>query len=794
MSQTTPKSLDPVKYEVFFHKTDQALNEAQQVIRYLSGSTIVREAGEALEAFYLPSGEAVDIACGILMHFMNVTRVIRHMNKNHYEADDIGIYDGDHFLNNDAYVGGMHVPDAGLVSPLFYEGELLGYAAAISHTTEVGGVEPGGICPSATDAWHDGLHIPPLKLVERGRMRRDVMDLILRSTRDPRTMELDLRARIAGNERTKQRLLELVKEFGVDFFKAASRQLVDDGERFFREKVKKLRPGVYSSRVYVDTLGGGREKLAVIQVDLELRDDGSMILRAPVVSPEQACYNNAFLPAVEGTLFYLLLTQMVFDGRWNSGMERGVTLDVPFGSRINARPDRSVGYATVGICFALAAAISEAISRAHYVAGLEDEVQASVAGSCNFPISAGIDQFGRIYGNIFLSNSVTFGGGGRIGSDGVSNYHPYNPYQYVPDAEGEEMITPTLHLFLGQMPDSGGMGKWRGGTSHASISMVHKTNAAYVTLIGQGSKLSANQGLFGGYPGPTVYTDEVLNSNYHELVRDGKPLPNELSDTFNISQKLSGRHHHGGASISTVPMKSGDVWVQVAPTGGGLGDPLERDPEAVLNDVLNGETSEECAGKVYCVAVDLAAERVDVKETERLRQAKKKERKEKGIPAVEMVKKLVRDRKAGNLPGPALELIRELKEFSPAFQQQLQREEELAAKGARPANQIEMKRFLFRLTPYVTIMGDDTRNNKYAVCSQCGFVYGPAEEDFKLGALVYERDPAEIYPRHLAPDKEWAVLREFYCPGCACQIEVDQIAPGMPIIANTSINELSSRR
>ncbi len=111
--------LDPVRYEIFFNKLDQALNESQQVVRYLSGSAIVREAGEAMESFYLPTGEGVDIAAGILMHFMNITRCIHYMADNNYGGEDIGVFEGDQFINNDAYIGGMHCPDTCLIAPFF---------------------------------------------------------------------------------------------------------------------------------------------------------------------------------------------------------------------------------------------------------------------------------------------------------------------------------------------------------------------------------------------------------------------------------------------------------------------------------------------------------------------------------------------------------------------------------------------------------------------------------------------------------------------------------------------------
>src|SRR4030042_3685171 len=106
MSMNDKIMIDPARYEVFYNKLDAILQEGMDTIRILSASSIVREAGEALSAFYLPdTGEAVDIATGILMHFLNVTRVIRYCHEHHYDNPDIGIYDGDQFINSEAYIG-----------------------------------------------------------------------------------------------------------------------------------------------------------------------------------------------------------------------------------------------------------------------------------------------------------------------------------------------------------------------------------------------------------------------------------------------------------------------------------------------------------------------------------------------------------------------------------------------------------------------------------------------------------------------------------------------------------------
>ncbi|TDA70583.1 MAG: hypothetical protein D9V47_00735 [Clostridia bacterium] len=153
---------------------------------------------------------------------------------------------------------------------------------------------------------------------------------------------------------------------------------------------------------------------------------------------------------------------------------------------------------------------------------------------------------------------------------------------------------------------------------------------------------------------------------------------------------------------------------------------------------------------------------------------------------------MVAARKAGNLPAPALELVKETEWFSAEFHRQLQQEEQLAAKDLKPVGKGEIREVLFKLTPYVNVALDST-GKKVTVCSECGFIYGPAGEDFKLYSLVYERDPDEVYPKHLAPDKEWAVLLEFYCPGCGRQTEVDQTPPGMPIVPHAIIAELAQK-
>lgn len=779
--------LDPVKYEVFFNRLDQALNEAQNVVRLLSGSSIVREGGEALEAFYLPNGDAVNIAAGILMHFMNITRCIKYMRENNYEADDIGVYDGDQFMNNDAYLGGMHCPDTGVVAPFFYKGELLGHFAAISHTTETGGVEPGGMCPSATEAWHDGIHVPMVKIAEKGKMRRDVWNMLLRATRDPRTFELDLKARMAGNERARLRLTEIIEDFGVDFFKQAASQLVKDGEDFFRSKLKQMRPGVYSTRVYCDTIGGQQPpKIAVIQVDLEITEDGEFALRAPVVSPQQTGFNNAYLPSVEATLLYCLLTQVVFDGRWNSGLANAITIEMPENSRLNADSNQSVGYATVGIGVTFSEAITEALSRAYYASGKEEEVQSPAQSSMNFPILAGLDRFGRPFGNIMMSHAISsFGSGAFVGKDGMPNYHFYNPWQYAGEHESDELLTNAFSLFNGFLPDSGGPGKWRSAPCTGHIVMIHASDVAYPSYNGTGSKMSGNQGMYGGYPCGCSHVDYLWDTNIYELAKEGE-IPNKFSAVSNIAEVVKGKLTHWGASAPSVPAKSGDIMTHNMQTGAGLGDPLERDPQLVLNDVTEGLATVERSKSVYGVVIDQSTKKVDQEKTEKERQEMIKKRIEKGIPGGDYLKIQVERRKRRDLPGPALKFLDEIADFSPAFKKQLEEEEKLSREKLKPLKEVTIREVLLKLTPYVNV-ALDKKGDKVCVCSKCGFAYCDAKDNYQLYCLIFDNDPAGIYQPSLAPDKDFAIYREFYCPGCGTQVEVDQCPQGMTILQHAKL-------
>ena len=147
---------------------------------------------------------------------------------------------------------------------------------------------------------------------------------------------------------------------------------------------------------------------------------------------------------------------------------------------------------------------------------------------------------------------------------------------------------------------------------------------------------------------------------------------------------------------------------------------------------------------------------------------------------------MVERRKRRELPKGALEFLDETASFCPAFREQMEAEERLLERELQPLKEVEVKALLFSLTPYTDIV-EESKGKVVAICQRCGFAYCEARENFKLYCLVYDRDPQEVLPGRWGYDRQWCGFREFYCPGCGTQVEVEATPPGTPILQNYSL-------
>ncbi|MBW1850359.1 MAG: hydantoinase B/oxoprolinase family protein [Deltaproteobacteria bacterium] len=779
MANNIGDQLDPVKYEVLYHRLEQEMFEAQQIIRHLSASTIVREAGEVAEVICLKEGTACIISAGLLVHVASVTRNIRHMIANRY-ADDIGFYDGDQFIGNDCHIGGMHIPDMMLIAPFFYKGEHIGWLGNYTHVPEVGAIEPGGMCATAKEFCHEGIRMPGVKISERGRVKRDIMQILTYAVRDPKTMEIDTRAKIAGNERARQRLTMVIDEFGLDFYLKATQKMVDDAEDFARAKVKRFKSGKYRARTYTDSVSAFDQKIRVGELCMEAKEDGTLALSTPVASPQAMGYNNCAMPAIEGLLFCVLLWQLYYESRWNTGMLAAVEMDYPLGSVFNADRSAAVGYCPIGIGMQLQGCLNDLISRASFPIEAYEDMMASNS-LLNCPTVGGLDRYGRTYGAI-ITSTMACGGGARYDKDGQDcSVTQFNPWDDCGDVETEE-VGPVLMFTRRERADSGGLGRFRGGLGAQSIFTPHRSDVTFVGLTGSGGYLSQVQGMYGGYPTPAGSLDIVTDSNIFELGEKQLPIPVTVEEL----DLVEGNHESVYPSAASRPLKPGDLFCVQYWGGGGSGDPIERDPAAIAKDLKDGRTHIESVENVYCAKIDPQTFEVDEAETQRLREERKKDRLAKGIPGKEYIKGMVEKRKNNDLPEIVEAFFEEITGFSEGFRNELAFEEEFAA-GPDKEYPTEAKEELFKLTPYVSVMKADN-GQKVLVCAECGKVLCEANENFKLFCLIYDRDAAEIYVHNSAPKKDWMIFREFYCPGCGAQMEVEGTPEATPIVHTYELN------
>jgi N-methylhydantoinase B len=775
-----PADLDPFQFEVFYHRLFDALSEARDVVRQLAFSQISREVGEVAEGVFLPGGEVSLLSPGLLLHLNTVTRTIRYMH-DHRFAEDVGYDEGDQFLCNDPDVAAMHRMDMALAAPLYYEGQMVGWVGNYSHVPEIGATEPGGHPMIATDAYHEGICLTPIKIVEKGKLRRELMDMLTRVVRDPRAIELDTKAKIAANERAKERILAIIDDVGLDFYLAALQKLIDDAESKSRTLVKRRVRGRYRGRVFTDYKLPDRPGLRTVEIELEFEEDGTIAVRAPVVSPQAAGSYNCPLPCFEGNLFCVALGHMLYDTRWNSGVVRVHRTDIPYRSMINADPEASVHFGTVGTGLHSATCVTSALSRAAFVCGEAQDV-ISPSGPVNQLMYGGIDQFGRRSGR-YVMDAVSTGGGALIARDGTDvGVHQINPWISCGDVEATEAVGPILQFGRRRAIDNGAFGRQRGGAASNTVLTFEGTPSMKLGNMAQGYYVSAISGLYGGYPPPASRFITIRGAK----VLEAGNVPHDVDELLSYRPDIAENGYNGSPYL---PIEPGDLVGQTYWGGAGLGDPLGREPEAVAHDIDEQVLRHDSAARVYGVVVDPGSREVDLEKTAELRARRKAERLAAGVPGREYVQRLVERRERRDLPEPVLEMIDELlaTDWSDGFRGELDREKSFAAgEGVTSFSIGDDRRTVLPLTPDVDVV-EDGHGVLATVCAECGHVYGRAEENFKWFCSIYDRDPGEIYG-DFAPDPDWMVYREFYCPGCGIQVEVEAVPPGMPILHDVEID------
>jgi N-methylhydantoinase B len=531
----------------------------------------------------------------------------------------LGVNDGDVFASNDPWVSSIHQMDMGLVAPVFVDGRLFAWIYNAGHQIDLGGFAPGGFIPDSRDIYSDPVVLPPFKLVERGVTRPDLEQLYVRQSRIPAVVTLDLHAQLAGIRFGVAKLLEVCAEFGAPTVKAVMRRILDLAQRSFQEKLEKIPDGRWSQVRYCDESLPGDRTTHRIQVNMTKSGDRLMIDNDGT-DPQTEGPNGFPFTGFAGGVMAIISVTMLHEHLFAvAGAERQIDFSPQPGlltccdhpAALSGGILNQAAYVkAVTAVFARMLACDKDLK----LDGLAPESDSAV------PMIAGVDDHGRGFG-VPLSDGQAIGSGARAFKDGIDHGGmPVSMLMKMNNAEMLEQFYPVVYLYRRRFEDSGGPGRWRGGTGVVSAVTPHGIDDLTVSTFTGGMAVSTHgaPGVFGGYPSPTAQFLILKDTNLSDVLESGLvptcPEDVKAQERLTLRAKSSGTHIGGG-----------DMMVVRHAGAGGYGDPLEREPWRVAEDVASGAVSRTTAHDVYGVEC-LQSGGVEAAQTQILRQKMREER------------------------------------------------------------------------------------------------------------------------------------------------------------------------
>ena len=478
-----------------------------------------------------------------------------------YFGDEI--YPGDVIMHNDVFSGGNQNADVAVFKPVFHGKELIAWAACKGHQADIGGAVAGGYNPEAREVWQEALRITPVKVYERGKLRRDVWDLIFANIRFP-IVEEDIRAHIGGCVVGERGLKQLAGKYGPAVLKSHIEFLFNSTEEMMRREIRNIPDGVYhgDSFMYYDGINENSKhkiKLAVTVADDNIHFDYSG------TDPQTPGFANAPYSSTVSALMLTFLMLVDPNIPHNDGLLRPISVIIPEGSFLNAKFPAATTFGNT-----IANPHSDAIFKAMSEA-LPDRVTAGWNRMLGCAISGHDPRRGRRWADI-LFIALKGGSGATAGADGYDHIGLINCAGGIlaQDYEMFELYNPLFLLRHEYARDSAGAGQYRGGVGVETEFIIKGEGTTCVTF-GDGVDEAAF-GLFGGHRGSLNY----LSFTYPDG-RQYVPRTKEI--------------------IRNIP--KGTRYYQLAGGGGGYGDPGKRPKNKVLKEIKEGLISPEQARDVY---------------------------------------------------------------------------------------------------------------------------------------------------------------------------------------------------
>ncbi|MDP6777627.1 MAG: hydantoinase B/oxoprolinase family protein [Candidatus Latescibacteria bacterium] len=564
---------NPIELELLKNGLESIVDEMALTVVRTAYSTNLRNSMDFSTGLCTPDGDLIAQGLCLPLHLGSLPDGMSAVLNRYADA----IHEGDLFILNDPYEGGTHLPDIYLYRPIFIDGELLAFAAAIAHHTDIGGRVAGGNACDSTEIYQEGLRIPPLKLHEAGRPVQAIFDLIERNVRVPQNALGDLRAQMAACHIAERELRKLTESHGRGRLSSGFGQLIEYAERLTRAEIAAFPDGVYRFTDVIDDDGIDPGPIPIV---VTVTVDGSdLVVDFDGTAPQVKGAINCALSFTKSAAYACLRCLMDPGVPTNSGFFRAIDVRAPSATLVN--PVLPAPVAARGLTgFRLANAVLGALA----------QMAPKAVPACEVGGDTGISIGGyRADRSPFVFLEFLFGAwGGRPDRDGIDGCPSVVVNFSNNPAEVVEAEYPLEILKYGFLPDTGGPGKHRGGL--AMVREYRFAEAEGTLQIRSDRHRSRPYGLSGGKEGTA--SRNILNPK-----AEARDLP----------------------AKTLLTLKEGDILHHVLAGAGGWGDPCQRDPERVLEDVWNGKVSVAAAERDYGVAIDIRGPSVDLDRTRDLR-------------------------------------------------------------------------------------------------------------------------------------------------------------------------------
>ena len=540
--------------------------EMGQIMLLTSRSPIFSESRDFVTAIFDAEGRLVAQTAYIPVLLGSIPFAMEAI-RNKYR--DQKLHPGDVLIANDPYEGNSHLPDVTVARPVFYQEKLVFWSVTKGHQADLGGAGVAGYNPAAKTVWEEGLRLPAIKLYSQGTYQSDVWDLILLNVKSRHLVEGDLHCQIGATKRGEDALIELLDRHGTEIVNHAIESYLQATERKMAAVIKKIPDGSYAGERGIDNDGVVMDKLANIRVDVKV--DGEKLTFDFTRSDGQTRgYINSPLANTASVCFQALFACIGAEIPINAGSLRLITVSALKGSIVHCQAPAPTTASTLLTCAAIADAIWIALA-----AAAPSLSQAGWGRRCA-PMTAGFNpRTGKDF--VCTHHNCKGGSGATEGFDGWNHTGPVSNMggSRATDPEIFEIAYPYRLLQYEYAPDTGGAGKWRGGTGAVLRWRVDSAEVQCVTVGSGMLEETRAYGLLGGRPG-SIPSIRVVSAN-------GGTRQLQLNAFHDIGE--------------------GEIFELISQGGGGFGDPLERDPALVVQDVVNGYVSCEKALADYGVVL-----------------------------------------------------------------------------------------------------------------------------------------------------------------------------------------------